>query len=818
MPPKKLSGAQNKALRARKTAALKVNTSDISKFLLPKKLCTTEVNTAVSPSHSDISDSSSTDDEGEQRKNIKLEFNQNHENELNEENRQNDELQTNIEVDFNNPTTWQVNNYTITMYVEHGPIRCDDIGRYPPTNNRRFEKRWFTNIKKNGERIFRNWLMYCKDLDSLFCFPCKLFNDTNNNNSWTTGFNDWKHLNPMVPRHENSISHRENYVKLKAFEKRLKMGGCIDDELLKTIENEKNKWRHILKVIIDAILHCIKNNDALRGTSEIIGHPNCGRFLNTIELISHYDNVIKTHIETHNKGQLSYFSPGIQNELISLAATKVRRHILQDIKDAKYFSILFDCTTDVAHQEQLVQIIRYVHIDGNRQCSIKESFIDFINTREKTGEGLTKEILEKLVADCLDIKNVRGQSYDNGANMAGIYKGVQARILMLNNNAKFIPCTAHSLNLVGVHAAEVIPQMETFFATVQQIYNFFVGSSSRWELLKTEVNLTLKGFCDTRWSSKANAVHSLTSQLGKIIKILRELKESSLVNLITTYEFIIYLNFWNILLGKINRINKSLQEKQLDISRGSRMIQGLLNEVKAYRENFFTPLMELSKTEANKIGIEAELHESRKRKKPKMSGELASDEAHLLDANAKLRIGLIQVLDAIIIQIEKRFVALTEVADDFSFLNGSLIQNMTINNLKKSATDLAIKYPFDLNADEFSMEIESFKYQSNIILENFIEMGPLQILNGLHDLTIENIYPNLQTALRIFLSLPVTTATCERSFSKLKLIKSYLRSSLGQERLSNMSILAIEKQVTCTLDYSELVDMFAEVKSRKTRF
>ncbi|XP_045466771.1 uncharacterized protein LOC123675455 [Harmonia axyridis] len=443
------------------------------------------------------------------------------------------------------------------------------------------------------------------------------------------------------------------------------MGGCIDDELLKTVENEKNKWRHILKVIIDAILHCIKNNDALRGTSEIIGHPNCGRLLNTIELISHYDNVIKTHIETHNKGKLSYFSSGIQNELIGLAATKVRRHIIKDIKDAKYFSISIDCTTDVAHREQMVQIKRYVHIDSNKKCSIKESFIDFINTREKTGEGLAKEIVEKLIADGLDINNLRGLSYDKAANMAGKYKGVQARILMLNDNAKFIPCTAHSLNLVGVHAAEVNPHMETFFATVQQIYNFFVGSSSKWELLKTEVDLTLKGFCDTRWSSKANAVHSLKSQLGKIIEILRKLKELSLVNLISNYEFIIYLNFWDILLSKINRINQSLQEKQLDISKSSRMILGLLNELKAYRENFFPSLMEFSEIEADKIGIEAILHESRKRKKPKMSGELASDEAYLFDANAKLRIGIFQVLDKTIMEMGKRFVALKEVADNF---------------------------------------------------------------------------------------------------------------------------------------------------------
>lgn len=56
---------------------------------------------------------------------------------------------------------------------------------------------------------------------------------------------------------------------------------------------------------------------------------------------------------------------------------------------------------------------------------------------------------------------------------------------------------------------------------------------------------------------------------------------------------------------------------------------------------------------------------------------------------------------------------------------------MIIDDLKRSAADLVIKYPFDLNSDEFSMEIESFKFQSNLILDNFIEMGPLQILNGI---------------------------------------------------------------------------------------
>ena len=48
------------------------------------------------------------------------------------------------------------------------------------------------------------------------------------------------------------------------------------------------------------------------------------------------------------------------------------------------------------------------------------------------------------------------------------------------------------------------------------------------------------------------------------------------------------------------------------------------------------------------------------------------------------------------------------------------------------------------------------------------------------------------TVFILFLTLPVTVATAERSFSKLKLIKNYLRSTMGQERLSGLAMLSIE--------------------------
>ena len=50
-------------------------------------------------------------------------------------------------------------------------------------------------------------------------------------------------------------------------------------------------------------------------------------------------------------------------------------------------------------------------------------------------------------------------------------------------------------------------------------------------------------------------------------------------------------------------------------------------------------------------------------------------------------------------------------------------------------------------------------------------------------------------AYRILLIIPVTVASAERSFSKLKLIKSYLRSTMSQERLNGLAIQSIEKHM-----------------------
>ena len=71
---------------------------------------------------------------------------------------------------------------------------------------------------------------------------------------------------------------------------------------------------------------------------------------------------------------------------------------------------------------------------------------------------------------------------------------------------------------------------------------------------------------------------------------------------------------------------------------------------------------------------------------------------------------------------------------------------------------------------------------------------------------------------RILLTIPIIVDSAERSFSKLKLIKSYLRSIMSQERLNRLAILLIENKMLEELEYKNLIKQFASQKARKIYF
>jgi hypothetical protein len=79
-------------------------------------------------------------------------------------------------------------------------------------------------------------------------------------------------------------------------------------------------------------------------------------------------------------------------------------------------------------------------------------------------------------------------------------------------------------------------------------------------------------------------------------------------------------------------------------------------------------------------------------------------------------------------------------------------------------------------------------------------------------------YPNVVIAYRILFTMPVTVASAERSFSKLKLLKNYLRSVISQARLNGLATLCIEKQLLDDIDIDSIITDFAARSVRRNIF
>lgn len=82
---------------------------------------------------------------------------------------------------------------------------------------------------------------------------------------------------------------------------------------------------------------------------------------------------------------------------------------------------------------------------------------------DTSGFGLFSKLEEVLLDLGLDIDDVRGQAYDNGANMKWKHKGVQKRLLDVNPRAFYTPCGCHSLNLVLCDMANCCSKGSNFF-------------------------------------------------------------------------------------------------------------------------------------------------------------------------------------------------------------------------------------------------------------------------------------------------------------------------------------------------------------------
>lgn len=665
----------------------------------------------------------------------------------------------------------------------------------------------FTRTLRNGEKVPREWLVYSPSTGSVYCFFCKLFGEATSAFSHS-GFSDWKHSARRVEEHEAGHSHRNATLTWLA---RTQVHG-IDSALKEQIQEEESYWREVLRRVVAVIKFLAERGHAFRGGDEVFGSPHNGNYLGILELLAQFDPFLAEHIKKYGnqgRGSTSYLSNTICEEFISLMGQRVQTEIIIQLQKAKYFSLVVDSTPDLSHIDQLTFVVRYVSQEGK----VFERFLKFLPIFSHTGESLFESVTKVLQKMKIDIKNCRGQCYDNASNMSGAYKGLRGRIQEISPLADWIPCAAHSMNLVGVCSVDCCSDAASFFRLVQSIFTFFSASTARWKILMNGLDSnenkrieTVKALSSTRWSAHARATKAIRLNYRNIHRTLSEIEKDDTQNAVTRgearslakkmerLETAFMTIVWDKILQRFQPVSAALQKVELDLVTAVDLIGSLIEFVSDLRGQF----RELE-CQAKAMSVSQEYRSTR---------QAAAN--HVLTGEDKFRVEtFIAVIDKLTSALQQRHGAYKETCTYFGFL--TKLGSLSNKEIREASLRLQRKYNTDIQED-FPDELIQFV---RFAISAADHLYPNNLLILIRERELQNVFPNVDIALRIYLTLPITNASGERTFSKLGIIKNRLRTSMLQDRLNSLTLMSIEYDLLRTLDFKDVIEDFSSTKSRK---
>ncbi|ROL41869.1 Zinc finger MYM-type protein 1 [Anabarilius grahami] len=619
-----------------------------------------------------------------------------------------------------------VRKLAVTMREKKVEMPCDSGGKpFPEYLN-------YTKSANKREKIKRDWLTFSQSNQSLYCIPCVLFSSIQKKPSCSAlasqnGFKmchvKWRHMYNKLPIHERSDAHRDCYLRWKNLQRSVLQDKGIDSLLNREFQTEIEKNRAILEKLLDVTLHLASRNLPFRGKTSDLDDVHNGNFLGTLELLSHYDPLLKEHFQKirDNKQKKKegkqtrlthYLSSESQNEFINLCGRRVLKRILQEREDAIYYAVIADATPDISHTEQNVVVLRYVKYDKEKdEWEITERFLEFKDFYKKTGSEIAKMIESVLCEHGIDVSDCRGQGYDNGANMSGKVKGVQAEILRKNKLATYSPCASHTLNLVGVHAAKSSPDVSTFFGCINRLYTFVSSSPERWAIYKEQTGSSLHQLSDTRWSARIEAVKPVAKHLPSVINALDSiLMTCSLTNearsdanglrkYFMSFDAILLLTIWLKVLQSIDDRNVILQSGKISLDIEAANIRALTEEMQSLRDAWGSLLAE-AKLIAREAHVTPQLSKecSRKKKRKRFHDETCEEETTQEDSETEFRNTVVYTaMDSIISDLDTRFKRIADIVNEFYAV--LKVGQISEDKISSVCHPLITKYSSDLTPD-----------------------------------------------------------------------------------------------------------------------
>ncbi|XP_025198446.1 zinc finger MYM-type protein 1-like [Melanaphis sacchari] len=690
----------------------------------------------------------------------------------------------------------------------------------------------------NGKTVQRNWLAYSPSTDRIYCWTCRLFGTpgAQKNGLVSSGCNAWGHLSGVYGRlhkHESCKDHLESELNRAMYMR----NNRIDILTVKSSNSRVAINREVVKILMDIVLCLAKHNDAYRGHLETNKDLIQGKYRDWVTVFAKYHPILSSHLDRINSNSkrtsLTFLSKTSQNAMIESVAETIRDKILNEIKTAGMYSLILDSTTDVAKLDQFAFVFRYCSIDG----TVHERFLCTDETADSTGNGMFALFCK--ICDHYSLnwkKQLIGQAFDGASNMQGAIKGLRSIIQKDNPNALHVWCFAHCLSLVVCDSCQANTQVRDFFSIIGSLVTF-IGARKRTatyvELQKTyypkERSRRLKHFSNTRWTYHDQSIDVILKTYKAVIETLKNIitdeidkktsdtAKSFLKNL-NKFNFVLTMHLMKKLFSITTPLSKYLQAPDMDFIQAMKLVMNTKQQLQDMQHDLY----------------EKDIQEKPVSLKKKMPGENQNDK-RLSSAKERYISEVYNVtLDIAINKIEDRYSNSENIFNDIFFFSPEHLQNQTtaipnsfeyicnwlsafkidkenlsteyhlfasnFNNLMKDGPEnISEKFPkiFDEDSDNDSiLEDDNFRdlLQVSNILQKLCKMG------------MASAFPNLSLAYKAICTLPPTSASAERCFSKLKLIKTNLRSTMSESRLDHLMVISCNPDIDINMD--DAIDKF----------